>query len=79
MARYAGLRLTENCDQFGHREFSFGEQGEQAQAGGFAGRGQGVEDDFKGRALNLRHESYSNNSPQTIYAYMFICKDKSGD
>ncbi len=43
MARDARLRLAENGDELADRQFGFGEKGEQAQAGGFAGRRRGSE------------------------------------
>ena len=58
MARDARLRLAENRDEFADRQFGLGEQSEKAQPRGFAGGGQGGEDDVERRVLRLRHGSH---------------------
>ncbi len=58
VTRDARLRLAENCDEFADRQFGLREQSEKAQPRGFAGGGQGGEDDVERRVLRVRHGSH---------------------
>jgi len=53
MTGNAGLRLTEDVGEFGHRQFGFVQQGEQAQARVLSGSLQAIEERGIGKRPGL--------------------------
>src|ERR1700732_2297844 len=72
MARDSRLRLAENRHELADREFGFGEKGEQAQTGGFAGRRRGRENGIERDVVG--HGVPASVCPREQYADIFICK-----